>query len=155
MIKKILFHLNAALLIFAATALTGCDDEKSIKYGDLPQQARHFVETYFPGVETAAIIKEKDDGRTTYDVQLADGTDIDFNENGEWESIECLFTTLPDGILPQTITNDITARYPGAKVHGADRKFGGYVVDLNKADGTPLEVRYSATGEYTVEQIDY
>ncbi len=155
MIKKTLFYLNAILLLAVAAIGTSCDDEKCIEFGDLPQSARHFVETYFGGIEITSAVRDKDDGRTTYELRLADGTEIDFNENGEWENIDCPFSTLPDGILPQAIAGDIATRYPDARLHGAERAIGGYIIDLNKADGTPLEVRYSAAGDYIGEQIDY
>lgn len=157
MIKKTLFYLNATLLILIAAITASCDDddEKRIEFGDLPQTARQFIKNHFNGIEISSVVRDKDDGRISYDVRLSDGTEIDFNENGDWESIDCMFSTLPEGILPQSINNDLSTRYPGARIHGADRKPGGYVVELNKADGIPLDVLYSETGEYIGEQIDY
>lgn len=157
MLKKSLLYLNLILMMAFTAVVVSCDDEdeKRLQFSELPQNAQQFIETYFGGTEVSRVIRDKDDGRTTYEVWLADGTEIDFLESGEWQNIDCRFSILPDGILPATIAADIDTRYPDAAIHGAEKQLGGIVVDLTRTDGTPLNVRYSSAGDYIGESVDY
>ncbi len=39
--------------------LSSCDDEKNIDFGDLPGEARSFIENYFPGADILSIVQER------------------------------------------------------------------------------------------------
>lgn len=62
---------------------------------------------------------------------LNDGTEIEFCTKGVWISVDCQFTTMPAGILPEAIMTDIANRYPNAVVHKAEKQLGGYEIDIN------------------------
>ena len=119
--------LAMCALVFTFAA---CDDEKSISFGRLPDNAQAFIETYFPGVGVTSVIREKDDGRTTYDVLLDDGTDIEFDSKGEWTSLDSFFSPLPTGFLPSAIPAKVEELHPGADIHGVDKEVGGYQVEV-------------------------
>lgn len=76
--------------------LQSCDDEREISYGKLPSLARAFIETYFPDQSVSYAERDKDDGRREYSVVLSNGTEIDFDQNGDWESVDCKFSVLPE-----------------------------------------------------------
>ena len=148
----------AALRGFLAVALmsvvlTACDDEKRIDYTDMPGSAQAFVEQYFGNVDVQSVIRDKDDG-TTYDVTLMNGTEIEFDKNGNWTSIECHFSTLPDGILLPAISSDIRERHTDARIHGVDKELGGFVVDVT-AESTEWEMYYTSQGEFLREVKEY
>lgn len=136
-----------------AVVLTSCDDEKKIDYSDMPGSAQSFVEQYFNGIDIQSVIREKDDGTTEYHVTLTNGTELEFNKSGDWTSIECHFSTLPDGILLPAISSDIRERHTDARIHGVDKELGGFVVEVN-ADSTEWDMYYTTEGEFSHESKD-
>lgn len=123
------------------------DDEKSIRYGSLPEVAQSFVETYFPSLTVIYAEREKDDGRTEYKVLLSDATELKFDEGGVWKSVDCPYGVLPDGILLPAITVHIEENYPDAVVYKVERELGGYEVSLNNG----IELIYSSDGTFVRE----
>ena len=75
------------LLLLVILAAASCDkDEKEIGYDALPQKARQFIAQYFPGVKCTRAVRDKDDGTTEYEAWLSDGTELDFDGQGDWTS---------------------------------------------------------------------
>lgn len=135
-----------ATIVASLLLSTGCerDDEQRIPYEKLPAAARTFIETYFPAESCLYAERERDDGRREYEVKLSDGTDIDFHGMGEWKKVDCGYSFLPAGIVPAAIVEDLTVRYPEAKIYKAERERGGYEIEL----GNGLELIYSADGTF-------
>lgn len=150
-VKKLFTFLPVLLgmLLFAS-----CDDEKKIDYEDLPADARSFVETYFPGADIVSIIREKDDGRKEYQVKLSDGTDMEFDENGAWKSIECYFRALPQGILPATVITKVNELHPEGCINGVDKELGGYQVEVTDQEGIDWDMRFNDQFEYISQSQD-
>ena len=123
-------------------ATAACDKEKEIGYDALPSQARQFIEQYFPGVECTRIVRDKDNGTTEYEAWLSDGTELDFDNQGQWTNVDCKFSALPDGILPEAIATDITTRYPDAVPYKVEKQPGGYEIDIS---GWELYYNYQGT----------
>lgn len=114
--QKFLHMLPIVALMMMAFSLQGCDrDEKTIDFSGLPQTAQQFILRFFPGTETAYSKWEKDDGRKEYEVLLSDGTELKFDSSGVWLSVDCVFSTLPAGIIPAAIADDMALRYPDAR----------------------------------------
>ena len=150
-VRKLLTFLPFLLgvLMFAS-----CDDEKRIDFEDLPSEARSFVETYFPGVNIVSIIREKDDGQKEYQVKLSDGTDMEFDEDGTWRSIECYFSKLPQGILPATVVAKVDELHPEGYINGVDRELGGYQVEVTDREGIDWNMRFNTQFEYISQSQD-
>lgn len=106
--------IKTGLLLFVVLAAASCDkdSEKEIGYDALPQKARQFIAQYFPNAECTRIVRDKDDGTTEYETWFSDGTELDFDKQGDWTSVDCKFSALPEGILPEAIATDIATRYP-------------------------------------------
>ena len=141
-------------ILLGVWMLSACDDEKRIDFGDLPGQARSFVETYFPDVDILSVIREKDDGRKEYQVKLSDGTEMEFDEDGVWTSIECHFSRLPEGILPADVTAKVDELHPGGYINGVDKELGGYVVEVTDVEGIDWEMRFNAEFGYVSQSQD-
>ena len=142
---------NTAVLTALFSLLLGlsvCDDEERISYGRLPAAARTFIETYFPAESCVYAERDRDDGRREYEVRLSNGAEIKFDAQGQWFEVDCKFSLLPAGIVPQTIAADIAARYPGAGAYKVERAMGGYEISI----GSGLELIYSAAGTFVREE---
>lgn len=135
----------ALLMVFFAGffALQGCD-EKKIDFDKLPSAAQAFITQYFPGEEVTYAERDKDDGRKDYKVRLSDGTEIEFDENGNWTSVDCNFSVLPDGILPASVTAYIAENYPDAKAYKVEREYSGYEVSIT----TGQELLFNSDWEF-------
>lgn len=141
-------------MLLGVLLFSSCDDEKKIDFGDLPGEARSFIENYFPGSDILSIIQEKDDGRKEYQVKLSDGTDMEFDESGAWTSIECYFSPLPEGILPASVIVKVEELHPGGYINGVEKELGGYVVEVTAADGIDWSMRFNAQYEYVSQSQD-
>lgn len=151
--KKFIVFLTAA--VAGIIALSGCDEVK-IKEKRLPETARTFIQKNFPHTNILGAEKEREDGVKQYNVRLADGTEIEFDARGNWESIECEFSILPEAALLPTISGYITENYPGSKAYKIDKKYGGYEVEITAPSSSPqpgsdIELIFNAFGEFVRE----
>ena len=140
---------TAVLTAFFSLLLAawGCDDEQRISYGKLPAAARTFIETYFPGESCVAAERERDNGHWEYEARLSNGAELKFDSSGQWLEVDCKFSLLPDGIVPPTIVEDVSVRYPDAGMYKIERALGGYEISI----GSGLELIYSADGRFIRE----
>ncbi len=150
-VRKLLAFLPILLGVWM---LSSCDDEKKIDFGDLPSEARSFIENYFPSADILSIVQEKEDGRKEYQVKLSNGTDMEFDEDGEWTNIECYFSPLPTGILPANVITKVEELHPEAYINGVEKELGGYVVEVTDAGGIDWDMRFNAQFEYVSQSQD-
>ena len=137
-------------IIFAMVAVAcHSSDEKEIGYAELPVQAQQFVKQYFPSATYTYVEKEKDNGKWEYEATLSDGTKIDFNNKGEWKSVDCKFSALPSGIIPDVIAADIAQRYSSQQPYKIEKEMGGYEIDIPGYD-----LYYSSAGKFIRAEID-
>ena len=73
---------------------------KEISYDALPEKARQFIVLYFQDMECVRIVQKKDNGATGFEAYLTDGAKLEFDGRGEWTSLDCKFSALPNDILP-------------------------------------------------------
>jgi hypothetical protein len=154
--KNITKMKTKKLLILAAVFVVGsifmtlfacCESEKVVKYGELPQESKTFLETHFGGVNISSIIKEKDDFTITWNVYLANGWEIDFRKNGDWDDIDCKYLSVPISVLellPANIAVYCTANFPGASIVEINREKYGYEISLSN----DLELEFNTHGEF-------
>ena len=93
--------------------------------------------------------KEKDNGFWEYEVLLSDGSKVEFNEKGEWTSVECKYSEMPVGIIPTVIAEDIAKKYPDLKPYKIEKEVGGYEIDIPGYD-----LYYSYAGMFIRAEID-
>lgn len=142
--------LVAAALLMGLFTLTSCDDDNEIKYSKLPDAAKTFIEQYFPGEKVTYIERDTDNGRKEYDVKLANGTKLQFDELGAWESVDCRPSPLPTGIIPEAIVTHMVANYPDVLAYKIEKEMGGYEVSI----GANRELIYAIDGTFVREQRD-
>ncbi|MBO8448041.1 MAG: PepSY-like domain-containing protein [Bacteroidetes bacterium] len=135
-----------AALFAGITLFQGCEETK-IKFEKLPGAAQTFITQYFPGIDVVFAEKERDNGTRHYNVRLADGTELDFDADGNWTSVDCEYSILPSGILSSGIETYIATNYPDAKAYKVEKEFGGFEVWIT--GGRALV--FNANGEYVRE----
>ena len=145
-------YLTYIIAIIALVFTLSSCEERNIKESKLPTQSREFISAYFPGVGFMHAEKEKDDGVTTYDVALDNGVELAFAESGEWISVDCQFTVMPEGIvllLPEKLNAYLAEKHTASKIVSIDKYMGGYEISLNNLQSDLL-----FTGDGTFVRYD-
>ena len=132
--------IKPLLLLLVILAGASCDkDEKEIGYDALPQKARQFIAQYFPGAECTRAVRDKDDGTTEYEAWLSDGAELEFDEQGEWTSVDCKFSALPGRLLAESLAADLPPRFPRCRtLQGGETT--GRLRDRHPRLGTVLQL---------------
>ena len=123
MTKK-LFALLITLTIFSYSSAFA---DWIVPASSLPQNARNFINQVYPNAQIWKV--ERDGGK--FEVKLSNGCEIDFFYNGEWESIDAKYNTVPFRALPQTVANTVKNTYPQAVIIDAEKEWGNYKIKLN------------------------
>lgn len=141
----------ALIMMFFAGffALQSCD-EKKLDFGRLPSAAQAFIQQYFPDATVTYAERDRDDGKKDYTVRLSDGTEIEFDENGDWTSVDCNFSQLPEGIIPAAAAEYIATNFPDAKPYKVDKEYGGYEVSI----GGGKKLIFDSSWNFVRETVD-
>ena len=139
--------LFAMLLVLFTVSCSS--EDKEFDNVVLPMPAQLFVKQYFADATYSRVEKEKDDGFWEYEVWLSDGSQVEFDEKGEWKSVECQYSVLPIGIIPFVIAEDIAKKYPDLKPYKIEKEVGGYEIDIPGYD-----LYYSYNGMFIRAEID-
>lgn len=135
--KKIAL-LFALLCLTAAGAATLADDERPIAVSELPQAARHFLNSHFAGTKTAWVTVDGNFLDKDYEVGFSDGSKIEFSRNGEWKEVQMRGgAAVPASVVPEPIRNYVAANYPQSALRAIVRDRRGYEVELS--NGLELE----------------
>lgn len=146
--KKIVKLLPLLLIAVLGISMASCSDkDEPIPSSQLPEKATAFIAQYFPGTTVASSQKDKD----SYDVVLSDGTDIEFDKNGEWTSVEALTTkAIPSGFYPAAIDQYIDENLSGVGINSIEKVKRGYEVELI----TTTEILFGPDGEFIMIGVD-
>lgn len=120
--KKIL-----ALLVCLLTISTGvrADDDRPVRFDQLPAKAQAYVKKYFPQEKVALAKMEKDFFDKKYEVIFANSSKVEFFKDGTWKEVDCKYSTVPEAVIPEAILRYVKATYPDHKVVKIERKTGG------------------------------
>ncbi|MBQ1818581.1 MAG: PepSY-like domain-containing protein [Bacteroidales bacterium] len=132
--------------VVALTAFVSCND-KPVTPDNLPSKAKTFLKTYFPDVDVFSVIKEEDGD---YDVNLTDGTDVDFRSNGNWKKVDCHNLPVPHGFYPAGIDTYMADHYVGGYIEEIEFENNRYKVSLVDATGfeTDFDLVFDKNGNY-------
>lgn len=143
MFKKLL--LTLLVILTSVTSSYAIFDKYSINREDLPEISRLFLDEHFPKSKVSMVKTDKHLlKKTDYDVKLTNGTKIDFNNKGEWTSVDCGKKAVPESIVHSKITNYVTKNHSGCKIVSIAKKNLGY--DVGLSDGKIL--RFNALYQF-------
>lgn len=111
---------------------------------DLPAAALSFIKEHFDGQTITNVKADTDLTGTEYDVVLSGGTELEFNEKGEWKDIDGNNTAIPATIVPKPIAEYVTQNYAGQEIIQIEKERTGFDVELT--NGTDLE--FDANGKF-------
>lgn len=125
-IAATLFAMSTAL----ASAFSIYDDERTIRYDQLPEAARHFISKHFPTEQPSYTIEDKDLALSEYTVVMTSGTKIEFDHKGEWIDIDCHNASVPESVVPDKIANYVSRHYPSSHIHEISKERNGWEVQV-------------------------
>lgn len=87
--KSIIALLGAVMATATLMAAPLTDDDRAIKYEQLPAKARTFIADHFPNVQPSYTFEDREHDRSEYKVLLESGAKIEFDgtESGAMLSV--------------------------------------------------------------------
>ncbi|WP_026978263.1 PepSY-like domain-containing protein [Flavobacterium tegetincola] len=125
---KNIFTIFLVASSFFATA------QQTSKSSSLPKEARTFLESNFKGIDVTEVKRAKEGTTFKYDVTLANGAEIEFNNRGRWREVESNTASLPTTMLQSNVGNYIQQNYPGAKITEIKKGTRFNFVEINDKD---------------------
>ena len=110
----------------------------------LPQAAKTMLATYFPSQKVNHVKVDSDVFSKEYEVILNDGTEVDFNKDGEWKSIDRGQKAVPAALVLKPISDFVAANYSGAKIVDIEKDRNSY--DITLANG--IELKLDRSGKF-------
>ena len=134
-------------MIIAVMAVAGVQarDSYARDASALPQAAQTVLSNNFKSKVSVVKIEKKLGRVTEYDVVMTDGSEITFDRQGNWESVETGKNShVPSGFVPSAITNYVKKAQPGTRIVGIEKERSGYEVELSNGG----EMKCSKAGEF-------
>lgn len=139
--KKIFLSLVVAML---AVMPMLADNDKMITREELPGKAQMFIDKHFDKSDVLYVKAERDMGVvTSYDVLMNGDVKIEFNRSGEWKSVDCERSRVPDSVLPKDVLDYVTKKFAKAYVVEIERNMMGYDVKLSN----DLDLEFDKSGK--------
>ena len=109
----------------------------------LPDPITTFIKQNFPNATITGVEPDHDNGGMEYDVYLNDGTQLDFDINNQWETIESRGKGVPAVFIPKAIATYVKSNYqlPIVKIH---KEHFGYEIELNNG----MELSFDRSGQF-------
>lgn len=134
--NKIIFGL-----FFITIAFTSCGQSQVGNENSLPNNSKEFLQQHFAGIQISSVIIEDD---KEYDAILADGTNVEFFRNGNWEKVERFGSAIPESIVPAKIAEYVKANFPNLYIEEISVERNGFDVELNNN----IDIIFSKDGDF-------
>lgn len=110
----------------------------------LPDSALAFIKKYFPNVQILEVKAKKSPSATGtfHEVILADYTEIDFGELGNWIELQAPDgIALPSSFFPLSIQSYLRENYNGIGVESIDKSNSGYKLELTNDNKLYFDIK--------------
>ncbi len=132
--KKIFTFIAIAIASIAIAKADG----RPVTFTQLPNAAQSFITSNFPSEKMSYATVDDDFIMPDYSVMLANGTKIQFNNNGSLESIESR-AGIPMELVPVQLREYAKIHYPDAVITGYEIGRRSYEIKLSNR----LELKFS------------
>ena len=140
--KTVKFFFAALACLFVSTTVCSAHDYP-IPPAQLPAAAQSFLQQHFPGKTIVYAEKDTEFMKVKYEVNLNDGTQVDFDSQGNWDKVDGHdFVTVPAALVPATIQQYVNSTCAGATVTKIDKERYGYDVELSNG----MEMKFNHAG---------
>ena len=120
------------VIMFVNLHLMACaDNDKIIKFEQMPATAQQFVNKHFAGKKVALVKMDNEIVSRDYELYFDNGSKIEFDRKGNWTDIECVNGAVPGAVVPAAISKYVNQNYPGVSIIKIDRDRRGYEIKLS------------------------
>jgi len=111
----------------------------------LPQAARTTIANNFKAGVSVVKIDKTLGHINEYEVVLTDGTEISFDNKGNWENVETSNSkSVPSGFIPDAVRKYVAKNQKGARIVGIERERDGYEVELSNG----IDMKFNQAGQF-------
>lgn len=136
--------LATLLLCLVALCTTACaDNERPIQVSQLPAIAQQFIQKHFAGNKVALAKVDNELLSKNYEVIFSNGDKIDFDSKGNWEEIDCKFSSVPTAAIPAPIQKYIQENYPGETVKKIEKDRKEYELKLSNRVELTFDTKFN------------
>lgn len=121
----------------------------SCKDDSIPEQAKAFIDQYFPQSSVVLVEVGDENDVKEYSVWLNDGTKIEFDMQGSWRRVGRKKTGVPASLVPDAIKQYVQTHYPNDVVTKFSKKEYGYKLELSN----DMDLRFNPQCQF-LEEID-
>ena len=139
--KKILLSVLAIATLAVTPTMA---EDVAISAHKLPGEAQKFLKTHYASNKVVTAVHDKDITDNDYTVVLDDGTKIEFDSAGKWESVKSRNGKIAAGIVPAKIAGYVAEHYPSIGIEKIERKRYGYEVELTN----DLDLKFDLNGNF-------
>ena len=86
--------------------------------------------------------------QTDYDVQLVNGMEISFDQDGDWTEVDGKRSEVPPYFIPAEIRSQVESMFPGEKVTQIEKSRRKYEIELSN------DVELEFDRDFNIKEID-
>mgnify|MGYP006346795089 FL=1 len=137
--------LTLAVVALLTTSMGANAQDKLIDLGQLPKQAQNFIKTYSSKL-SVAYVKLEDElfSKKSYEVKMNDGSEFEFDKNGEWKEIDMKRKSIPLSLIPQAIKEYVEKSFPKNNIVKLSRSSSKYEIELSNG----LDLVFNSKGKF-------
>lgn len=134
-----------AVVALLTTSMGANAQDKLIDLGQLPKQAQNFIKTYSAKL-SVAYVKLEDElfSKKSYEVKMNDGSEFEFDKNGEWKEIYMKRKSIPLSLIPQAIKEYVEKSFPKNNIVKLSRSSSKYEIELSNG----LDLVFNSKGKF-------
>ena len=136
--------LLSAFAIAALAVTPTMAEDVAITAQKLPQEAQSFLKTHYAQNKVLSAMHDRDFTDNDYTVYLDDGTKIEFDGSGKWESVKNHNGKIPAGVVPSAIQTYVAEHFPSLGIEKIERKRYGYELELTN----DLDLKFDSRGKF-------
>ncbi len=133
--------LSATALLLVASLSTA---QQKNNAAQLPQKAKDFVSQHFAKTTIQSTSSEIEHNRTEFEVKLANGVEIEFDDKGNWHSVDGNNNDIPTDFIDSKIVSYVKTNFPNDAITQVDIDPNDIEVEL-KSD---TELKFDRKGNF-------
>ena len=138
---------NTVLLLICifGFSISASAQKTTIQVNELPENVKSFIKQHFKNETVSYVIKEEEFlVIDEYKVTLSDGTEIEFNKNGNWKEISNKTKGIKATLIPTKILNYCTKSFPNTNIKKIEKSRWKYEVELSN----DLDLEFDSDGNF-------
>ena len=141
------FSIAAAVIFASAVSASADDRERPTTVDKLPANAQQFLAEHFKGLNVAFVVEDPKMVGSEYEVTYTDRTEVDFNPQGEWTSVECKYNAVPASVVPKQIADYVAkSNFPGQHIKKIDRNAYTWEIELSGGLEIKFDMQFNVIG---------